>query len=241
MENARWAFRSGYAGNWHPVTWLSHMLDCQMFGLNPWGHHLTNVLLHALNAGLVFALLRQMTGATWRSLLVAALFAVHPLRVESVAWVTERKDVLSGLLRPARADGLRPLRAKKQKQTAECRQRGGRKSVHGPLVSSSCLPSSIFYLLSLLRPRLDEQADAGDVAVRDVAAGLLAAGENAECRMPEHATRITQPFHVPPLREKLPFFVLAAVASVVTFVVQSTEALWPRGRTCLWARASGTR
>ena len=70
-------------------------VDCQVFGLNPWGHHLTNVLLHALNAGLVFALLQQMTGATWRSLLVAALFAVHPLRVESVAWVTERKDVLS--------------------------------------------------------------------------------------------------------------------------------------------------
>ena len=67
-----------------------------MFGLKPWGHHLTNVVLHALNAGLVFALLQQMTGARWRSLLVAALFAVHPLRVESVAWVTERKDVLSG-------------------------------------------------------------------------------------------------------------------------------------------------
>jgi Tfp pilus assembly protein PilF len=96
LENARWAFRSGYAANWHPVTWLSHMLDCQLFGLNPWGHHLTNVLLHALNAGLVFALLQQMTGAVWRSLFVAALFAVHPLRVESVAWVAERKDVLSG-------------------------------------------------------------------------------------------------------------------------------------------------
>jgi protein O-mannosyl-transferase len=96
LENARWAFRSDYAGNWHPVTWLSHMLDCQMFGLNPWGHHLTSVLLHALNAGLVFVWLRLMTGATWRSLLVAALFALHPLRVESVAWVSERKDVLSG-------------------------------------------------------------------------------------------------------------------------------------------------
>ena len=82
-------------GYWHPLTLLSHMLDCQLFGLNPWGHHLTSVLLHALNAVLVFMLLQQMTGATWRSLLVAALFAVHPLRVESVAWVAERKDVLS--------------------------------------------------------------------------------------------------------------------------------------------------
>ena len=96
LENAQWAFRTANAANWHPVTWLSHMLDCQLFGLNPWGHHLTSVLLHALNAMLVFALLQQMTGAKWRSLLVAALFAVHPLRVESVAWVAERKDVLSG-------------------------------------------------------------------------------------------------------------------------------------------------
>ena len=80
---------------WHPLTTWSHMVVYQVCGLNPWGHHLTNVLLHALNAGLVFALLQQMTGATWRSLWVAALFAVHPLRVESVAWVSERKDVLS--------------------------------------------------------------------------------------------------------------------------------------------------
>ena len=93
--NVRWAFRSGYAANWHPVTWLSHMVDCRMFGLEPWGHHLSSVLLHALNAVLVFLWLRQMTGAAWRSLFVAALFAVHPLRVESVAWVSERKDVLS--------------------------------------------------------------------------------------------------------------------------------------------------
>ena len=72
------------------------MLVCQVFGLAPWAHHLTNVLLHALNAALVFALLQQMTGARWRSLLVAALFGWHPLHVESVAWVSERKDVLSG-------------------------------------------------------------------------------------------------------------------------------------------------
>ncbi len=94
LENVRWAFENSYAANWYPVTWLSHMLDCEVFGLRPWGHHLTNVLLHALNAALVFALLQLMTGSTWRSLFVAALFAVHPLRVESVAWVAERKDVL---------------------------------------------------------------------------------------------------------------------------------------------------
>ena len=75
--------------------WLSHELACQLFGLNPWGHHLINVLLHAANTALVFLLFQRLTRATWRSLLLAALFGWHPLRVESVAWVTERKDVLS--------------------------------------------------------------------------------------------------------------------------------------------------
>jgi tetratricopeptide (TPR) repeat protein len=92
----KWAFsNTQQAAYWAPMMWLSHMLACQLFGLNPWGHHLINVLLHAANVVLVFFLLRQLTGATWRSLFVAALFGWHPLRVESVAWVTERKDVLS--------------------------------------------------------------------------------------------------------------------------------------------------
>ncbi len=90
-----WAFRSSAASNWHPVTWLSHMLDCQLYGLRPAGHHLTNVLLHTANCLLLFVVLSRMTGAMWRSACVAALFAWHPLHVESVAWVAERKDVLS--------------------------------------------------------------------------------------------------------------------------------------------------
>lgn len=92
-----WAFTHVHSSNWHPLTWLSHMLDCQLYGLNPGGHHLTNILLHAATAILLFLVLRQMTGFTWRCAFVAALFAVHPLRVESVAWIAERKDVLSGL------------------------------------------------------------------------------------------------------------------------------------------------
>ncbi len=95
LENLKWAFSNPVSDNWHPVTMLSHMLDCQLFGLKPWGHHLTSLLLHAFNTALVFLLLRTMTGAVWRSLLVAALFGAHPLHVESVAWVAERKDVLS--------------------------------------------------------------------------------------------------------------------------------------------------
>lgn len=93
--NAFWAFSSGYFGNWHPLTWLSHMLDVQLFGLRAGLHHLTSLLFHAVNAVLLFLLLRRMTGATWRSAAVAAFFGLHPLHVESVAWVSERKDVLS--------------------------------------------------------------------------------------------------------------------------------------------------
>ena len=92
-----WAFQTGYAANWHPLTWLSLMLDAQLFGPGAAGPHLTNVLLHAANTVLLFLLVRRLTGAHWRSALVAALFALHPLHVESVAWVSERKDVLSGL------------------------------------------------------------------------------------------------------------------------------------------------
>ncbi|MGP8022369.1 MAG: tetratricopeptide repeat protein [Limisphaerales bacterium] len=93
--NLKWAFGHPVVGNWHPLTMLSHMLDCQIYGLNPWGHHLTNVLLHGANTALVFLLLRGLTGAIWQSLMVAAFFGLHPLHVESVAWVAERKDVLS--------------------------------------------------------------------------------------------------------------------------------------------------
>jgi tetratricopeptide (TPR) repeat protein len=90
-----WAFTEFHAANWHPVTWLSHMLDVQLFGLDAGRHHLVNVLFHILNTLLLFHVLKRMTGSLWRSALVAALFALHPLHVESVAWVSERKDVIS--------------------------------------------------------------------------------------------------------------------------------------------------
>src|SRR5438067_4380343 len=93
----KWAFTHVHASNWHPLTTISHMLDCQLYGLQPWGHHLTNILLKAAAAILLFFALRKLTGDLWPSLLVATVFAVHPLRVESVAWVSERKDVLSGV------------------------------------------------------------------------------------------------------------------------------------------------
>ena len=97
-NGVRAAFTQSHASNWHPLTTLSHMLDSQLYGMNPAGHHFTNVLLHTAAVLLLFFVLRAMTGRTWQSAFVAAVFAIHPLRVESVAWVAERKDVLSALL-----------------------------------------------------------------------------------------------------------------------------------------------
>ena len=94
-DSVVWAFTTFRVTNWHPLTWLSHMIDCELFGLNPLWHHFVNVLFHIGNSLLLFILLRRATGAIWRSAVVAALFAVHPAHVESVAWAAERKDVLS--------------------------------------------------------------------------------------------------------------------------------------------------
>ncbi len=92
-----WAFTHIHAENWHPLTTITQMLDCQLYGLNAGGHHFTNVLLHTIAVLLLFLALHRMTGAFWKSAFVAAVFAIHPLRVESVAWIAERKDVLSGV------------------------------------------------------------------------------------------------------------------------------------------------
>jgi protein O-mannosyl-transferase len=94
-DSVKWAFRSGNPSYWHPLTWFSHMLDVHLFGLNAGGHHAASLLLHMLSTLLLFGALQRMTGALGRSAFVAALFATHPLHVESVAWAAERKDVLS--------------------------------------------------------------------------------------------------------------------------------------------------
>ncbi|HUR20767.1 MAG TPA: hypothetical protein VMZ90_08155, partial [Vicinamibacterales bacterium] len=94
-EGVRWAFTTGTAANWHPLTWLSHMLDVSLFGMSPGAHHLVNLGFHLISTLLLFSLLTSLTSSPWRSGFVAAVFALHPLHVESVAWVAERKDVLS--------------------------------------------------------------------------------------------------------------------------------------------------
>ncbi len=149
-SNAAWAFTTMHAANWHPLTWLSLMLDIQLFGPRPGALHLINVLFHAVNAVLLFLILARMTGARWRSAFVAALFAIHPLHVESVAWVAERKDVLSVLF------GLLTIWAyvRYAARTALFIIRMG-----GPL----------------LCPQPAEQTDAGNHAIPASASGLLAA------------------------------------------------------------------
>jgi protein O-mannosyl-transferase len=95
LKTIEWAFTTGHAANWHPLTWLSLMLDWQFFDSNPAGYHITNLIFHIANTLLLFLVSKKMTDALWQSVFVAALFALHPLHVESVAWVAERKDVLS--------------------------------------------------------------------------------------------------------------------------------------------------
>lgn len=229
-EGVRWAFRHPLLCNWHPLTVLSHMLDGELFGLKPWGHHLTSVLLHALNAMLVFVLLHQMTGARWRSLLVAALFAFHPLRVESVAWVAERKDVLSGCF------GLLALifyaryaRGKCRTQKADC----GMKLETGPArasqsSSSFCILPSSFYLLSLCCFALGLMSKATLVTWPFV---MLLLDYWPLKRIASCGTRDAEPGAAGAVRggtvpwkrllgEKIPFFALAAAMSVVTYAVQ---------------------
>jgi Flp pilus assembly protein TadD len=206
LENLKWAFLNPVSSNWHPVTVLSHMLDCQLFGLKPWGHHLTSLLLHALNTILVFLLLRCLTGALWRSALVAALFGVHPLHVESVAWVAERKDVLStffGLL------ALWAYACHVQKSAASGQQSGIN------LPTSSSFFRARFYWLSLFCFALGLMSKPMVVTLPCV---MLLLDYWPLKRISDFRFPISGLNRL--LLEKIPFFVLAAAACVVTFAVQ---------------------
>jgi tetratricopeptide (TPR) repeat protein len=180
----QWAFTTGHASNWHPVTWLSHMTDCELFGLNPGAHHLVNVLFHMANVVLLFALLLRLTGAMWPCAVIAALFAWHPLHVESVAWIAERKDVLSTFF------ALLTLLS-----YADYVKENRRRSFWLAL---------FFFALGLMsKPML--------VTLPFV---LLLLDFWPLKRFPLSA------FRFPLLLEKIPFFALAAVSCVVTFLVQ---------------------
>ena len=194
LTGIAWAFTTSYAANWHPLTWLSHMLDCQIFGLNAGGHLIVNALIHACNTLLLFLFLRRTTGAKWQSAIVAALFALHPLHVESVAWAAERKDTLStffGLLTLlAYARYIETPSWKRYALVAVALALG--------LMAKPMLVTWPFVLLLLdywpLR-RYQWRRGTGT-------AGFFRA-------------------LVPLVREKLPLFCLAAASMVITFVAQS--------------------
>ena len=155
-ENVRWAFGTGMDGNWIPLTWLSYMLDMEWSGPTATGLHLTNILLHAANTVLVFLLFRQLTGAHWQSAVLAGLFGLHPLHVESVAWVAERKDVLSTLFWSLAIW----MYARYAKKVAAGSRRWPNEYIAG---------------LDFFCVGFDVQTHVGNPAVRAVAAGLLAA------------------------------------------------------------------
>jgi tetratricopeptide (TPR) repeat protein len=192
LNGVEWAFTHVVVSNWHPLTMLSHMLDCQLYGLNAGGHHLTNVLLHTASVILLFLVLRRMTGKLWRSAMVAAVFGIHPLRAESVAWVAERKDVLSGLFFMF---------------TLWAYVRYTRR----PFSLGRYLWVAILFALGLLcKPML--------VTLPFV---LLLLDYWPLGRFQLTNLRATLRALWPLFREKIPFFVLAAVLSVVGFLAQS--------------------
>ncbi len=189
-----WAFTTGHAANWHPLAWLSHMLDVQVYGLHPAGHHVTNVVFHALNTLLLFLLLMRMTGACWRAAVVAALFALHPTHVESVAWVSERKDVLSTFF------GLLSLWA--------YAKYAGEKSSTVPGAPSLYLLALVMFALSLMsKPML---------VTLPFLLLLLDFWPLARLRPP----LLNPKSWMPLVLEKIPFFLLSGISSVVTFLVQ---------------------
>lgn len=232
-----WAFQTGHASNWHPLTWLSHMLDAQLFGLRAGWHHLTNLLFHVANTILVFVVLRKMTGALWRSVFVAGLFALHPTHVESVAWVSERKDVLSsffGLLSLltyvafVQAAPTRPLRVAARERpgnvgkdaTRRKRSRGTGLHEPGRAPGIGSAPDhrrfALPYLLSL-----------GFYALSLMSKPMLVTLPFALLLLDywplRRASSATAAFPSPPSRllaEKLPYLALSVVSCVVTFQVQ---------------------
>jgi hypothetical protein len=225
LDNVEWAFftpdvRFGY---WHPMTLLSHMLDCQLYDLHPGGHHLTNVLLHALNGVLLFLLFRRLTGSLWRSATVAALFAAHPLHVESVAWVAERKDVLSaafGLL--ALLSYARYVEELKIKN-AKCKMWGGL--------------SLLFFGLGLLSKPMLVTLPFVMLLLDYWPMGRIA---NVELRMSNYETLKSFVIRNSSLAiEKIPFIALAIAISAVTFFLSKQGGMMTHGETLPFGARAG--
>ncbi|HWR97161.1 MAG TPA: tetratricopeptide repeat protein [Candidatus Methanoperedens sp.] len=197
-RGVRWAFTEFYAFNWHPLTWISHMLDRSLFGASPRGPHLVNAALHAASAALLFHVLAAMTGATGRAAFVAAAFALHPLHVQSVAWISERKDVLSAFFWFATlAAWLRHVR----------RPGAGSYLAAAGMFALGLLSKPMVVTLPLVLLLLDVWPLG---RVRELPFGMLAAGGSAG-RAPWHGV----------ILEKLPLAALAAAGALLTFRAQA--------------------
>jgi tetratricopeptide (TPR) repeat protein len=263
-ENVGWAFSAGEAGNWHPLTWLSHMLDVQLFGLRAGWHHLASLVLHAANTLLLFLLLDRLTRAAWRSAFVAALFALHPLHVQSVAWAAERKDVLSAFFffltllayaryaEKAKGQGLEPEVG---------RERGGTFQVSSfkfqvrpslayglalgffalGLMSKPMLVTVPFVLLLLdvwplgrLRRKSEIRNPKSETNSKTLEGDKRRKGEEGISFSTFHSQFS---IHRPLILEKVPFFALALVSCVVTVWAQRRGgAVVPIGLLPFWDR-----
>ena len=204
LENIRWAFTTGSLRNWHPVTWLSLMVDYQLFGLNPRAFHITNLLFHIASGVLLFLAMNQMTGKMWRSSFVAALFALHPIHVESVAWIAERKDVLSTFFlmltllayeRYARRPGLVRYLA-----VAAAFSLG--------LLSKSMLVTLPFVLFLL------DYWPLGRIQINETK------GKKKSQKTVSSKATYKQGTFFGLVKEKIPLFILSVVFSVITYLVQ---------------------
>jgi tetratricopeptide (TPR) repeat protein len=222
----QWAFTTWQASNWHPLTWLSHMLDCELFGLNAGAQHLVNVLFHTANSLLLLLVLHRMTRALWPSAFVAALFAWHPLHVESVAWLAERKDVLSTLF------GLLTLWAYTQyvQGLAPVTQPPGPVAPRSQVIAQPP-PSSHFRWLAVLFLALGLLAKPMLVTLPFV---LLLLDYWPLRRIPTSAPGPAVAWRL--VLEKWPFFLLIAASCVVTFLSQRAEAVVPFDRLPLGLR-----
>jgi tetratricopeptide (TPR) repeat protein len=234
VENVVWAFSTGYYGNWFPLTWLSHMADIELFGLNPAGHHLTSLLFHIANVLLLFGVLQRMTGAAWRSAAVAAFFAVHPLRVESVAWIAERKDVLSSFFFILALWAYVRYVGESRVFVLDSEVRSPLFTAHGPrFAARTTHHASRFYVLSLLFFACGLMSKAMIVTLPCVLLLLdfwpLGRFSVSSPQSTAHHPQPPGPLDALPftlhaatglLLEKLPFFGLAAVATAITFSTQ---------------------
>jgi len=197
-----WAFNGIHVGNWHPVSWLSHMVDCQLFGVNAGGHHLVNVLFHLANSVLLFAFLRSVTGFEWRSAVVAALFAWHPLHVESVVWVAERKDVLSTFF------WLLTIMAYTRYVMQGTTNQAGTVAGDGRRATLFYALALVFCLLALLSKPMAVTLPFTLLLIDLWPLGRLRKGE---CSLPHFKTLLV---------EKIPFFALSFALCAVTFLAQ---------------------